>query len=230
LKVRCELWVRLKVVDLVTQTAWITLTEKLEYGENLKGLSHYSFWGMELEGASVDEVARDVDRVIQMDSTFTNQNKHLYRLLAMDAEKFHSARENAGGNNAAIASFLPGRDDIFSLGTLVIEKDYPKLESSPGGAFSFDCLIRPVLRERELPYMNRLNERLKKAQVTNERLKKAQVTDIVAGEVWRITLLADDLKSARDEIESMVVTRSRRKGLLLNPHYQRYEIISIAGG
>jgi len=208
------------VVDLVTQTAWITLTEKLEYGENLKGLSHYSFWGMELEGASVDEVARDVDRVIQMDSTFTNQNKHLYRLLAMDAEKFHSARENAGGNNTAIASFLPGRDDIFSLGTLVIEKDYPKLESSPGGAFSFDCLIRPVLRERELPYMNRLNA----------RLKKAQVTDIVAGEVWRITLLADDLKSARDEIESMVVTRSRRKGLLLNPHYQRYEIISIAGG
>jgi len=220
LKVRCELWVRLKVVDLVTQTAWITLTEKLEYGENLKGLSHYSFWGMELEGASVDEVARDVDRVIQMDSTFTNQNKHLYRLLAMDAEKFHSARENAGGNNAAIASFLPGRDDIFSLGTLVIEKDYPKLESSPGGAFSFDCLIRPVLRERELPYMNRLNA----------RLKKAQVTDIVAGEVWRITLLADDLNSARDEIESMVVTKSRRKGLLLNPHYQRYEIISIVGG
>ena len=220
MKVRCELWVRLKVVDLVTQTAWITLTEKLEYGESLKGLSHYSFWGMELEGASVDEVARDVDRVIQMDSTFTNQNKHLYRLLAMDAEKFHSARENAGGNNAAIASFLPGRDDIFSLGTLVIEKDYPKLESSPGGAFSFDCLIRPVLRERELPYMNRLNA----------RLKKAQVTDIVAGEVWRITLLADDLNSARDEIENMVVTKSRRKGLLLNPHYQRYEIISIAGG
>lgn len=221
MKVRCELWVRLKVVDLVCQTAWITLVEKLDYGESLKGLSRYSFWGMELEGDSVEDVLRDVDRVVQMDSAFTNQNKHLYRLLAVEADKVEAAKaETRDKSYTSLAHLLSEERGILSLGTLPIEKDYPALEKGSQGIYSFDCLIRPLLRERELPYMARLNE----------RLKEAKVTDIVAGEVWRITILADDEKTARDEIDRMVVTRSRREGLLLNPHYQRYEIISVAAG
>ena len=268
MKVRCELWVRLKVVDLVSQTAWITLTEKLQYGGVLKGLNHYLYWGMDVEGSGVEDVARELDRVVQMDSTFTNQNKHLYRLLAMEGERYEGLCGRAREGTCSIASFSGEKSGVFSLGTLPIERDYPKLVKGEGDAhplgegqalsgngnvsseraggkgsapykgkehpedaagasggtkrniYTFDCLIRPLLREREIPFMERLNG----------RLGKARVTDIVAGEVWRITLVADDMESARESIDGMVVTRSRREGLLLNPHYQRYEVISVVGG
>jgi hypothetical protein len=46
------------------------------------------------------------------------------------------------------------------------------------------------------------------------------------GEVWRIIVGASSEKAALGDVEKMLVSRSRREGLLLNPHYQEYEIIA----
>ena len=64
---RCELWVRLKVIDLVAQTAWMTLTEKLGLERELLGLVRYAFWGMEIETKDAGGAMTEIDQVIRLD-------------------------------------------------------------------------------------------------------------------------------------------------------------------
>lgn len=187
---RCDLWVRLKVVDLVAQTAWMTLTEKLGLEGELLGLARYSFWRMDIENGDGEAALDEIDRVIRLDSAFTNQNKHLY-MLRMDGAEVR--------------------------GDLRLDEDYPLLVEDGGrSGFAVDCLVRELDSEREEGYRGRLNE----------RLENVRVAGLVAGEVWRILLEARDEKDAMQKVERIAVTTSRREGLLLNPHYQRLEILS----
>jgi hypothetical protein len=208
-----ELWVRLKVVDLVAQTAWMTLTEKLDLGNDLCGLGHYSYWGMDVEGSDAEMILDDVDRVIRMDSAFTNQNKHCYRLQIRDGTP------QAGGSG----SFVPSGPPEWSLsrGDLALEKDLPieggeKGLLERGGMYVFDCLIRERRDDRERAFEERLNG----------RLREVSVSHLKCGELWRMLIPADGLEEAGAKLERMLVTRSRREGLLLNPHYQRFEVVS----
>jgi hypothetical protein len=191
MRVRCNLWVRLKVVDLVVQTAWMTLTEKLDLGDELVGLARYSFWNMELEGPDAGRTIADVDRVIRMDSAFTNQNKHVYLL------------EIEGG---------------ASTGGLALGEDYPLMaeDKDMEGTYAVDCLVRELTTAREEGYRERLNS----------RLESAHVTGLVAGEVWRVLVRAGSERDAVEKVEALAVTRTRSQGLLLNPHYQQFEILA----
>ena len=192
MKTPIELWVRLKVIDLVAQTAWITFTEKLDFAGRLKGIVHYWYWGMEAEGADAAAILAEIDRAIRLDSAFTNQNKHLYRLAASGAPV---------------------------LGDLPLDRDFPM----PGGAapagaglFALDCLIREKRPDREIGFAERLNG----------RLRGVFVSKLKHGEVWRLITSAPSSEAALADVERMLVSRSRREGLLLNPHYQQYEILS----
>jgi len=214
MKTPVQLWVRLKVIDLVTQTARITLTEKLDFADVLRGITHYWYWGMDAEAADARSALAEIDRVIRLDSAFTNQNKHLYRLVA-------------------------GKD--LALGDLALEKDYPAVgadTSTPGpvaeppmgpyaeisALFAIDCLVRERRPDREAGFTERLNARLKGVAVSNMK----------CGEAWRLVVSAPAEKQALAAVEKMLVSRSRREGLLLNPHYQTYEILATtrldAGG
>ena len=62
MKTEMKLWVRLKVTDLVAQTAWITLTEKMGFASDLCGMFRYSYWAMEAEGVSAGSVCEAIDR------------------------------------------------------------------------------------------------------------------------------------------------------------------------
>lgn len=196
MKTPVELWVRLKVIDLVTQTAWITFTEKLDFAKPLRGIVHYWYWGMEAEGTDAKGILGEVDRVIRLDSAFTNQNKHFYRL--------------ATASGAAPA-----------LGDLALDRDFPMPSGAPpagDGLFALDCLIREKRPDREIGFTERLNG----------RLRGVSVSKLKYGEVWRLIVGAPSSEAALADVERMLVSRSRREGLLLNPHYQHYEILSTA--
>ena len=148
---RIELWVRLKVTDLVAQTAWITITEKLGLQDDLHGLVRYSYWDMTAGGASGGAILEEVDRVIRMDSAFTNQNKHLYRLLVAEQdgsfiERLKGAEDNSGG--------------ILSRGDLAVEKDFPVEGRLAKGLFALNLLVRERESGGENAYIERLNTRL----------------------------------------------------------------------
>jgi len=199
MKIPVQLWVRLKVIDLVAQTARITLAEKLNFADRLRGMTHYWYWGMEAEGADAKGICDEIDRVIRLDSAFTNQNKHLYRLEAGEG---------------------------LRCGDLSLEKDFDVSSNAAASLdiFAFDCLVRERRPDREMGFEERLNARLRGVGVS--RMKY--------GEVWRLLVSAPSRENALADVERMLVSRARREGLLLNPHYQVYEIIAAmrveAGG
>jgi hypothetical protein len=203
MKTPVRLWVRLKVIDLVTQTARMTLSEKLNFALTLRGMTHYWYWGMDAEGASPRAVLEEIDRAIRLDGAFTNQNKHMYRLEAGD--------EPARGDLALEEDFLVSKDAAAGGGPAAGA-------AGTGGLFAFDCLVREKRPDRETGFAERLNGRLKGVAVSNMKY----------GEVWRLIVSAPSREAALAETERMLVSRSRREGLLLNPHYQLYEIIAAA--
>ena len=191
MKASAKLWVRLKVIDLVAQTAWMTLTEKMGFGDDLTGIRRYSYWAMEAEGEGATAVCEAIDREIRMDSAFTNQNKHMYSLA------------------------VTGGEDGAAAGDLDIERDFPRVEGGDR-IFACDLFVSEQGGGKDEGYRERLNA----------RLSEAKITGIRSGEVWRILVRAGDPEEAARKVEEMAVTRSRKRGLLLNPHYQAYELIA----
>ncbi len=216
-----ELWVRLKVVDLVAQTAWLTLTEKLDFAGRIHGLLHYSYWGFTAEGGDVDTILEGIDRVVRFDSAFTNQNKHRYRLVIMEDAKGRGIPLGSGG--AAARSSLPHEPSSWSAsrGDLPLERDFilhhEPAVGAQGDLYVLDCLIRERRGSREAAYEDRMNGPLRDVHVSNTK----------AGELWRIVVSATCGDEALRTAERIAITRSRREGLLLNPHYQRLEIVSF---
>lgn len=51
-----------------------------------------------------------------------------------------------------------------------------------------------------------------------------QVSAVVAGDLWTLVLQADSKEQAEAIAQEIAVTESRGEGLLLNPHYQEYEM------
>jgi hypothetical protein len=217
MKTPVQLWVRLKVIDLVTQTARITLTEKLDFAGTLAGMTHYWYWGMEAEAADAAGALEEIDRAIRLDSAFTNQNKHLYRLSAGGRALGDLALEKDYAVGSGADTSAEGPFGGFATG--------PGAEvSAPGtgfragisALFAFDCLVRERRPDRETGFAARLNARLKGVTVSNMK----------CGEMWRLVVSAPDERQALAAVERMLVSRSRREGLLLNPHYQTYEILA----
>ncbi len=206
MKTGVELWVRLKVIDLVTQTARMTLAEKLGFGETLRGLTHYWYWSMDAEGPNARNVVNEIDKAVRLDSAFTNQNKHFYRLMA-GGKPVHGDLE--------LEKDYPG-PDIPARGP-VAEPPMGRLAGISGpSVFAFDCLVREKRPDREMRFEERLNGRLRGVTISHMKY----------GEVWRITVSAASRENALADVERMLVSRSRREGLLLNPHYQEYEIVA----
>jgi hypothetical protein len=250
MKTPVQLWVRLKVIDLVTQTARITLTEKLDFADTLRGIVHYWYWGMDAEAADGAKALEAIDRAIRLDSAFTNQNKHLYRLSGDGRAIGDLALEK----DFPVGSDIPARNpvakppmdssagmsepgvqgaDTSANGPIGGSATGPGAEvSTPGtgfragmpALFACDCLVRERRPDRETGFAERLNARLEGVVVSNMKW----------GEAWRLVVSAPDERAALAAVERMLVSRSRREGLLLNPHYQTYEILATtrldAGG
>ena len=152
MKTEARLWVRLKVIDLVAQTAWMTLTGKMGFAEDLCGILRYSYWAMEAEGESAGAVCEAIDREIRMDSAFTNQNKHLYSLAV------------TGGGDEAVS------------GDLSIDRDFPRGECG-GRIFACDLFVSEQGGGKDTGYASRLNSRLAGAKVTG--MKSGEVWRIL---------------------------------------------------
>lgn len=188
MKATAQLWVRLKVIDLVVQTAWITLTETMGFSEDLRGMRRYAWWRFDAEGPDAAAISEAIDREIRLDSAFTNQNKHRYHLAV-----------EAGGERVVTGDLDLGAD-------------------APGGGpgiFVCDLLVTERESARDAGYAARLAPRLRGVRVAGVR----------SGEVWRLLVRARDAAEAAAKVEEMSVSRSRRHGLLLNPHYQGFAIM-----
>ncbi len=103
-------------------------------------------------------------------------------------------------------------------GGLKIDRDFPRAGCGDG-VFACDLFVSRRGGGENEGYASRLNA----------RLDAATVTGMKSGEVWRVLVRADSAEEATRKVEEMAVTRSRRHGLLLNPHYQEFEFIGTTG-
>jgi len=190
-KATAQLWVRLKVIDLVVQTAWITLTETMGFADDLRGMLRYAWWRFDADGTGAAAVSAAIDREIRMDSAFTNQNKHRYHLAV-----------EAG-------------DERIVTGDLDLDADLP---GAAEGIFACDLLVTEKESGADAGYLERLGPRLGDVRLSGVR----------SGEVWRLLVRAKDQAEAAAKVEEMAVTRTRRHGLLVNPHYQGFALIRTA--
>lgn len=220
MKTFTELWVRLKVIDLVAQTAWMTLTEKMDFSKDLCGMVRYSYWLIEADGENAKSVLGEIDRVVRLDSAFTNQNKHFYH-LGLSVEPNGEVKEAVGnfdpGNDYPQSGCSGGGSDGAGSGSDGAGSGSDDAGRDCPGIFACDLLVRERTGDREEGFVSRLNS----------RLDGVSVTSIKAGEIWRLIVCAPGEEEARKKVEEMAVTRSRQEGLLLNPHYQRFEFAGV---
>ena len=58
----------------------------------------------------------------------------------------------------------------------------------------------------------------------NGHLGYPQVTGVQTGVLWSMRVKADSENEARKVAESITVTRAQDQGILMNPHFQEYEM------
>jgi hypothetical protein len=75
-----SLQVALKGVDLVTETAYLTLAGKLGYADNLLALLRLESYAFAIECADANDTLAALRRLLAVQSTFYNRNKHNYFL------------------------------------------------------------------------------------------------------------------------------------------------------
>ena len=62
------------------------------------------------------------------------------------------------------------------------------------------------------------------ASALQGRLGYEQVAGVGTGVLWSMRIKADSEASAREVAENITVTRSHNQGILMNPHFQEYEM------
>ena len=82
---RLDLLVTLKTVDLVRETAWLTLVERLGWGDRLLGLARHRLWRFTVEGADAAVCQSALAAELERSSAYYNPNKERLTWLAADA-------------------------------------------------------------------------------------------------------------------------------------------------
>ncbi|MCD6522045.1 hypothetical protein J7K56_04680 [Candidatus Calescamantes bacterium] len=54
-----------------------------------------------------------------------------------------------------------------------------------------------------------------------------KIKEVRRGELWKLTVKASNWEEAKEITEGIIVTKSRDKGLIINPHSQSYTILKI---
>lgn len=218
--VTAALTVYLKDVDLVAETAFLTLTGKMGYGRRLLGLRRFEAWrfllGVRPE-EDPDRVAMSLDDALGAQSTFYNRNKHNYflecswrggaRCLGLPLERVRVALK---------------RDVEKAIKRLHYEDsgvqgDAGLLNLKGEKAF----LTEVVVEERE----DRLREPL--SRKISLDMGGRRVVLGARGVLWWLALRASTPAVARSLAEEITVTVRRDQGLLMNPNYQAHAVGQI---
>jgi hypothetical protein len=218
-----RLFVGLRGADLAASTAFLTLVQKMGFGDRLVGLRRYDFFHLSLESsAPADPTISALTQTLARQSTFYNRNKHMYSLecrwggqekvegpaheemAARFGEKLGKRRsrqtgidfDGKGQNKADIVDVTP----VFLVEVFVQDDD-----TAGRGAIAAKLT-------RELT-----------ASVGHGSVK---VQCPGRATVWWLAVLASDEADALATARQITVTRRRDEGLLMNPNYQSAEFVS----
>jgi hypothetical protein len=207
----------LKSVDLVANTAMLTLCGKMGYKDKLLGLQRLDSFGFSIETKDPKQTLTTLKRVLNTQATFYNRNKHNYLLrCSWDGEEFVEGippEEQGRELTAQVRSSLTtgsGRD--FNGAD---EKNRVILQDTL--VFKTDVLVEDVDSSAKEKISRKLETELSTAPVVVHTL----------GTWWQLALAADSDEDARALAREIVVTERRDRGLLLNPNYQGFRFLGV---
>ena len=208
--------VYLKGADLIAETAFLTLTGKMNFEGRLLAMKRFDNFRFEIESGDPEGDVSKLRDVLDRQSTFYNRNKHGHLLRCT----WPGGRFCEGPDRAALQQRLAG-DAIKSV---VIKEDteFNGGRTGEGVILKEDriFLIDSLVEEQDSSVRSSL------AQKLQADLGGIPVSVLSNGTLWWLILSAPDESAARAMAEEMAVSERRDRGLLLNPNYQRFEVVS----
>jgi len=186
--VRLDLRVDLKTVDLVRETAWTALTERLGWGGVLTGLERSVLWRFEGNAGLAGALERELERT----SSYYNPNKE--RRAFLETGLLGDGEPLGSGDTLPAGTAKPGSPWRALLWVTDEGGERPDLVRSSGARLARDG---------------------------------ARLDSLHSGTLWEIELRAGSRNEARGLVAGLAIARSRREGLLLNPHYQEGHLLAM---
>ena len=213
--IRVALDVMLKGIDLVADTAFLTLRGKMGYEAKLLGIKRLDAYEFSFETGNPPETLAKLKRFLNTQSLFYNRNKHNFSLRC---------RWEGGG--------LEEGTPVDHFHRLLVAQTRRSLsEASPedfrshGGESRVIFSSVPVFRTEVL--VEDLDPSVKGnlARKLESELSTAPIAMHTLGISWHLALRAGSGDEARAVTEEIAVTEKRDRGLLLNPNYQGFRFL-----
>ena len=217
MKLDVSLWVSHKGVDLVASTAYLTLADKMGYGDKLLAIERLDVYELSIECDEPEATVAVLQRVFTTQSSYYNRNKHIYSLqcrwdggevclgvpleelkqrLGLEAfKKLSVSQQEDFDRKKNPARVILSHVPVFRAEVLIEDLD----------AFSKTALARRLERE----------------------LSTAPIDVTALGSCWYLALATGNADDARVLAEEIVVTAKRDRGLLLNPNDQGFRILAV---
>jgi len=209
--------VMLKGVDLVANTALLTLGGKMGYENKLLGMRRLESYGFSIDTSDPRSTLTVLRRVLNTQATFYNRNKHNYLLKCVwDGDSLVEGISPDEQDRQLVSqvksSLTAGAgQDLDGAG----EKIQVILKSK--SVFKADVLVEDTDASAKEKISRKLEAELSTAPVVVHTL----------GTRWQLALAADADEDARALAEEIVVTERRDRGLLLNPNYQGHRFLGV---
>ncbi|MEM3400299.1 MAG: hypothetical protein QXP42_05700 [Candidatus Micrarchaeia archaeon] len=98
------IYVKLKIPDVVAETAFNTLVRRMGYADLLDALDREDYWLISLECANSDEARRTAEEIVMKCGAIYNKNKHTYRIAL--------AGETLGDKSIDVLVWSKGEDGL----------------------------------------------------------------------------------------------------------------------
>jgi hypothetical protein len=218
MKLNVELSVFLKGADLVAETAYLTLTDKMRFEGRLLNLKRFDFFRFDIDSDRPDQAASNLKNLLDRQSTFYNRNKHGHVLLCRwEGGEFREGPD-MDGLRRRFSGEIPKADDFKKVTEFGSPGAGEKLIIERKRLF----LVESLVEDRDDDVRSSLAGKL------NAGLGGIPVAVPSSGTLWWLLLVADSETEARATAEEIIVSERRDRGLLLNPNYQRFHIAAIA--
>ena len=211
-----RLRVALKGIDPLINTAYITLTGKMGYSDNLLALNRlesYEFTVGCTDAASTLQRLRDF---VSTQTIFYNRNKHNYFLDCRWDGNHHTEgtpidRLESLADQAARWGQIDEPQDLNGQATP------PRVILSDNPIYRAEVLVEDIDTAARRLLAEKLETELSTTPVSVSEL----------GTRWHLALRVGSEEEAKRVTREIAITEGRNRGLLLNPNYQRYKLLSL---
>ena len=214
--IEVSLDVMLKGIDLVADTAFLTLRGKMGYQDNLLGIKRLDAYAFRFDAGNPPETLSRLKRLPNTQTLFYNRNKHNFSLRC---------RWEGGGLDEGMSIDHCHRQ-------LVAQTRKSLAEARPEDFRSIDDKSRVMLNNvpvfRTEVVVENLDPSVKTglSQKLETELSTAPVVVATLGTLWQLALRAASTGEAEALTRQIVVTEKRDRGFLLNPNYQGFRLLA----